>query len=129
MADPTNKPIIPSITGYPAIDTLVGAVLVSGSTMLATTCVTWMNAHGFTDVTVAQVSGVLLGAFVTVATIIWRMLQTNKTKTAVADHVITAAATGQIPDSILKEAVKAPAISEIKIEQALNNAQTIKENQ
>lgn len=125
----TDKPIIPSITGYPVLDTLLSAALVSGSTALATASVTWMNSHGFNGVTVEQVTGAILGVAVTVATIIWRVLQSKKSQTAVADHVITAAATGVIPESILKEAVKAPSISEAKIELAVANTQTIKEQQ
>lgn len=130
MADPvSNKPIIPSITGYPMLDTLLSAALVSGSTALATASVTWMNSHGFNNITEAQVSGTILGILITIATITWRAINSKKTQTVVADHVITAAATGEIPDAVKKEAIRAPSISEEKIEKALNNAQTIKENQ
>lgn len=125
----TNKPIIPSITGIPVLDTMLGAALISVSTALATTAVTWMNAHGFQGYDATQVSSAILGILVLVATITWRYMSVQKTKTAVADHVITAAATGQIPDSVLKEAVKAPAISDAKIEQAMQNAEVIKEKQ
>ena len=129
MSDVSSKPIIPSITGNPVIDTMLGAGLISVSTALATTSVTWMNAHGFQGGDATQITGVILGVLVLVATTVWRFVASKKAKTSVADHVITAAATGQIPDSIIKEAVKAPSIPDTKIQEAVANAEAIKEKQ
>lgn len=127
MADPVNKPVIPTLTGNPVIDSMIGAALVSASTALATICVTWMNAHGFQGADQTQVFGAIFGLLGLVATVVWRFVQTRKIKPAVADHVITAAATGVIPDSVMKEAVKAPSISDTKIETAVENTQAIKD--
>lgn len=130
MADqtPEKKPLVPTLTGNPVIDMFLGTVLMSGSTVLATTCLTWMNSHGFTGITFEQLLGTFVGIGGMVFTVLWRYIQTKKTKTAIADHTMTAISTGVIPDSVVKEAVAAPAISEMKIETALNNAAVIKEN-
>lgn len=131
MADtnPNNKPLVPTLTGNPVIDTMLGSALMAAATFLATTSVTWMNSHGFTNVTVEQATGAILGILGMIATAAWRYVQSKKTKTAIADHAITAAATGVIPYSIVKEAVSAPSISDTEISKAVTNAETIKENQ
>lgn len=129
MAAPADKPVIPTLTGNPVIDSMIGAALVSASTALATVCVTWMNSHGFQGADQTQIFGAIFGILGLISTVIWRWVQTRKIQPAVADHVITAAATGVIPDSVMKEAVKAPSISETKIEQAVSNTAVIKENQ
>lgn len=128
MADnnPNTKPLVPTLTGNPVIDSMIGAGLMAASTALATTSLTWMNSHGFHNVTQEQLFGVIFGGLCMGATVVWRYVQTKKTKTAIADHAITAAATGVIPAAVVKEAVKAPSIPETEITAALNNAEAIK---
>ena len=131
MSGPVSgKPIIPSITGIPVLDTVAAGLIVGASGVLTGICLGWANAHGFTDPNLGtEIGGAITGTLSALAIIIWRALQSRKTQTAVADHVITAAATGQIPDSIVKEAVKAPSISDTKIEKAIQNSEAIKEKQ
>ena len=123
--NPTQKPLVPTFTGNPVYDSMIGAALVSASTALATTSVTWMNAHGFTGVTIDQVAGALIGIGGAVFTVAWRYVQSKKTNVAMAEHVIDAAANGNIPDSIKKVAVAAPEIPDSKIATAVVNASAI----
>ena len=129
MSQNTGKPIIPSITGIPVLDSIIGSGLIFASTALASVSVTWMNSHGFQGADTTQISGIILGVLVLAATVTWRFIAAKRAVTAVADHVITAAATGQIPDSVMREAIKSPLIPDAKIEKAVQNTEIIKENQ
>lgn len=131
MADaPANKPLIPSITGNPFLDTAIRIGLTSASAAITAVILTWLNAHGFHDPNLGlEVGGAVLATMIGAATVIWSFLQTKMNQLAVVQHVITTAATGEIPDNIKAAAVKAPSISDVEITKAINNAEATKASQ
>lgn len=127
MATSNEKAVIPSITGNPMLDTILAGSITGAGGLITGIAVGWLNAHGFNDPNLGTYIGsAVTGTLVSIAVIIWRLMGDKKTEVAVADHVIEAAATGQIPDKILQTAVKAPTISEAKIQAAVVNAEEIK---
>lgn len=122
--------IVPSITGNPLLDTTIRVVLTTLSAAITTFIVVHLQKLGFSDpnLTVeigALVFSILLGA----ATVVWSLVQTKLNQINTVTHVINAAATGEIPESIKIAAIKAPTISEETITAALNNAEAIKNQQ
>lgn len=127
---PANKPLIPSITGNPLLDTLLRGALLAGSAYVTAILVTWANAHGFTGPNVSlEIGAAVLSTMVTVAVFAWSFIQTKLNQLSVAQHVITTQATGVIPENVKIAAIKAPSISEVEITKALNNAEATKASQ
>lgn len=121
MSNETSTPVIPSITGSPQLDTLIRYGLIAGSTALTAVIVTWLNAHGFNDPNLTTVVGAaILGVLVTLATMAWGFLQNKIIKTAVVEHIVSAAATGTVPVSV---AAAATPEQEVRITDALNAGQ------
>lgn len=128
---PTNaKPIIPSITGYPSLDTTLATGILIAAGIIDGKIYGLMAAHALN---VADYKTAIftctVATLVAAATFIWRLVQSKLNQLAVTQHVITAAATGEIPEAIKVAAIKAPSISEVEITKALNNAETIKAQQ
>jgi hypothetical protein len=127
MTNPLKKPVIPSITGYPAIDTALAAAIIWGSGVITGKIYGLIagSALATQDFQMA-IFGSVVATLVAIATVVWRLLQAKWNQLAVVNTTIEAAATGQIPENVVRAAVKAPTISEEKITAALNNAETIK---
>lgn len=114
-------PVIPSITGSPQLDTLIRYGLIAGSTALTAIIVTWLNAHGFSDPNLSTAVGAaVLGVLGVIATAAWGFLNNRIIKTAVVEHVVTAAMTGNVPVAV---AAAATPEQEVRITDALNSAQ------
>lgn len=125
--DTGSKPVIPSITGYPQLDTLLRGAIIAGSSYLTARCIDWMNLHHLTNSDLQiTVGGAILSSMILVATLVWGQIQTRLNKLSAVQHVITAAATGTISDEVKVAAIKAPSISEVEITKALNNAEVLK---
>ncbi len=130
MADPNNKPIIPSITGFPALDSILAAAILGGAGLIDGKIYGLMDAHALHSADYqAAIFSCTVATLAAIATLAWRIFQTRLNQLAVTQHVITAAATGEIPDAIKMAAFKAPSISEVDITKALNNAETIQAQQ
>lgn len=122
-----QKPLVPSITGYPLLDTLLRIGLTSGSAALTAVILTWLNAHGFNDPNLSvMIGGAILTTLIGAATVGWSLIQAKLNQLSIVQHVMNAAATGEIPENIKLAAIKAPSVSEETITKALNNAETIK---
>jgi hypothetical protein len=115
-----NKPVsvIPSITGYPQLDTMIRYALLAAAAAITGIIVTWLNAHGFTDPNLTlMVSGAVISVLGIAAVFVWGFVQNKLLKTSVVAHVVSAARTGNIPATV--QAAITPAV-EIKITDDLN---------
>lgn len=69
------QPSIPSITGNPALDSVLAAAIIAGSTALTTWLVAWLNLHQITDPNLpTMVGGIVLMTMIGVATAAWRFV-------------------------------------------------------
>lgn len=131
MSDaPAKKPLIPSITGVPALDTAIAAGILATAGIIDGKIYGLMEAHALKpDDYKSAIFSATLATLVAIATFGWRLFQTKLNQLSVAQHVITSQATGIIPDNVQAAAVKAPSISEVEITKALNNAEATKASQ
>lgn len=122
-----KKPIIPSITGYPMLDTAIRVLLTSLAASVTTLIVKHLSDMGFNDPNLSiEVGSAVLTVMIGAATVGWSFVQTRLSKNAVVEHTVEALATGQVPDAVKAAAVASPKISDEKIVAAGINAEAIR---
>lgn len=85
MASVPSEPVIPSITGYPQLDSLIRSALLSAAAALTAVIVTWLNAHGFTDPNLSvMIGGAILSLLGAVVIAGWGFLQAQWSKRVVS---------------------------------------------
>ncbi len=86
----TQPQTIPTITGYPGIDSLVRTALVAASAAAAGIIVGWLNAHGFNDPNLSlMLSGVIFGVLTTLAVAFWGWFKGTQVGKAIDDaHLV-----------------------------------------
>lgn len=123
--DVSKLPVMPSVTGYPQLDTLIRGVFIGASVWATTKLLDALGSHG---VNVSDyytlVAGAIFSSLVTAATLIWGFIQAQLTKKAIATHIVAAVVTQQISPAVTK--VMTPA-QEIQVTRALNLQQVNKD--
>lgn len=108
MSNPGNNnapSMIPTITGNPAIDTLLRNAIISLAAGLTGILVTWLNSHGIKDPNLTVVlSGAIVSALVAVAGIVWGIWQTRQSQQAIVNNTIHAALTGEVSQAVAAKA-------------------------
>lgn len=105
MTNATKTPLVPSITGNPAADTVIRNSIIAASGAAAGIIVTWLNAHGFNDPNLSlMVSGAVAAVMSTVAAMAWGWWQTHQSQLAIVNNTIHAAVTGEVPVAIVAKA-------------------------
>lgn len=127
MSAPGKKDafVMPSITGNPAVDSLLRGALVAATMGITTVIVTWLNAHGFYDPNYGlMISGAIFSTLCTIAVMAWGYVNAKLTKRAVVVQTVVAATTGEVPHAVTKAITPA---DEVAITKELNKAQIRKE--
>lgn len=103
----TLAPVVPTITGSPALDAFLRNALTGVAAAITAVIVTWLNSKGFNDPNLTlMISAALFAGLCALASAVWAYIQKNKTIKAMADHVVEAAATGIVPENVAAVATK-----------------------
>lgn len=74
MATPATS--LPTVTGNPAVDSLIRNGLTAASASLSAVILTWLNAHGFNDPNLnLMLSGIIFAVLVALAGLAWGYLK------------------------------------------------------
>jgi hypothetical protein len=107
MTSPAGAPapVLPFTTGSPGMDSLVRSGIIALAGIITGAMVGWLNREGFTDPNLSLVVGTaIFGVLAAFAGAAWGFLQQKMTRSAVVDHVVAAAASGQVSAEIVKTA-------------------------
>lgn len=129
MADTNASKIkLPFSTGNSAVDTAIAGAIAGAGGIITGWMVAQIKQYGwYSPEFDLYIFGTVTGTLTSLAVIGWRMWISYRSKIMHADVVITAVATGHIPEDVKKTAVAAPQISDEKIMTAVTNAEEIKQ--
>ena len=109
-ATPSNAPLVPTVTGNPAADTIIRNGIIGLSGMAAGVIVTWLNAHGFHDPNLTlMVSGGFAAVLSMLAATVWGWMATHWSQAAIVNNTVHAALTGEVPVAVISKATEAQA--------------------
>lgn len=99
-----NAPLIPSITGSPILDSLIGRASAAIGGALAAVLIPWLAKHGLDGLN-AQVASAAIGSVVLLGISTgWAFLMHNRSTAAVVNQAVEAAITSQIPQAVIDAA-------------------------
>ncbi len=101
---PAVKSAIPTWTGSPVLDTAINQVVIVVGGLISGVLGVYLVKHGLGDETLLGVIPTavpaLLSSLVTLGFAIWSVVRKKQTVTAVVNHSLDAAVTGQVSDAV-----------------------------
>jgi predicted membrane-bound spermidine synthase len=112
MSYPGSNPTVPSITGFPVIDTLLKWAIGLVAMGFATWTMGWLSAHGYQNkyITSENLLLVVVPALIALATAVWAAISKYRTIFAFVEQVLEAAKTATVPHETRKLATPTQSI-------------------
>jgi len=110
MPTPEKAPLVPSVTGNPATDSIIRNCIVATSAAAAGVMVTWLNAHGFNDPNLSlMISGAIAAVLSAAAAALWGWWAAHMSQAAIVNNTVRAALTQEVPAAIMAKATETQA--------------------
>lgn len=92
--------LLPSLTGNPALDSILTKVAASLGGALAAIAVPWLVKHGVAGIDAGTITEATASVVLTVVAVVWGLAQKNGAEGAVVQHALDAAATGTVTPAV-----------------------------